>query len=95
MLMELGQLNCDEPIKLVEKQFQLRKLPLVKMGHVEHFCYSHKCLESELLVSENKEKESCNKVHALAILYLRIEEGISLQNIVEYFRLNNVPQIVE
>jgi len=65
------------------------------MAHVKDFSDTHESFETEFFVTEHQEEETCHKVHSLTVLNLWVEERISLKNVVQDIRLDDVSETME
>ena len=93
--MQLRQLDSNQAVELVEEKLQFWQLFLVQMAHIENVSNAHQSLKTQLLISENQEKEAGYEIHTLAVFNFGVEKGISFEYIIQNFWFNNMPEIMK
>ena len=84
VVVQVWQMDADQPIQLVEHQFEHRQLLVEKMSHrvpVDNLSQGAK--GKVLLIVHAEEQEARQKVHALAVVQLRICQRVGLEDVAE------------
>ena len=82
MVVEIRQVYRNQAVELIEHQLEHRQLSVKKLRHSKPFYHlPHHSEGQSFLLVHSQVQETCNKIHSLTVVEVRIDNCISLEDV--------------
>ena len=82
--------NCDESVQLVEVKLEHGQFRVEQVAQVVLLDDLPQHSERQCLVLHDQVEETSDEVHALAVVKVRVNNGVGLQDFIQVLRLNRL-----